>query len=413
LSKNKPHIQNIFIFVKAKGKVCCGEMLSKLFNSMSDNNSPGLIVGEAMTNFYKMDPEIQYSKGEHQGKKVIFIRFEYNKDLIERIKKLSGAKWSASNKCWYVPQNQTYLTLFGLESGPEGHNAILRINECNRTAYDELLKHLQLKAYSPNTIRTYRSEFAQLLELLGDHKVDDMSAERLKAYFLYCINTLKLSENTIHSKVNAIKFYFEQVLKREKIFIDIPRPKKKVILPNVLAVSQVEKLFSRLENLKHKTMLYLAYSAGLRVSEVVHLTIKDIHSERMVINIKGAKGKKDRTLPLSEGILELLREYYTVYKPKAWLFEGQYKDRPYSTRSLQKIFERAKNASKIKQHVSFHSLRHSYATHLHEAGTDIKLIQELLGHNDLKTTLRYTHVSNHTIEKVKSPFDNLNLKKND
>jgi site-specific recombinase XerD len=208
-----------------------------------------------------------------------------------------------------------------------------------------------------------------------------------------------------------VKFYFEKVLKREKFFFDIPRPKKPLQLPNVLALSQVERLFSKLENLKHKTMLYLAYSAGLRVSEVVNLRVKDIHSARMVINIKGAKGKKDRTVSLSQGILELLRKYYLSYKPKYWLFEGQYREEQYSTRSLQQVFHRAKNEAKIIQDVTFHSLRHSYATHLHERGTDIKLIQELLGHNDIKTTLRYTHVSNRTIENIVSPFEQLNLKK--
>jgi integrase/recombinase XerD len=179
----------------------------------------------------------------------------------------------------------------------------------------------------------------------------------------------------------------------------------------VLAISQVERLFVQLENLKHKTMLYLAYSAGLRVSEVVNMKLSDIHSERMVINVKGAKGKKDRTVALSEGILELLRQYYVVYKPKFWLFEGQIEGESYSSRSLQSVFQRAKAATRIHQPVTFHSLRHSYATHLHEAGTDIKLIQELLGHNDLKTTLRYTHVSKRPLENSRSPFDALTIKK--
>jgi len=156
-------------------------------------------------------------------------------------------------------------------------------------------------------------------------------------------------------------------------------------------------------------MLFLAYSAGLRVSEVVNMKIRNIHSERMVINIKGAKGKKDRTVVLSQGILELLRKYYLVYRPNDCLIEGQYKNMAYSSRSLQQIFHRAKKKTKILQLVTFHSLRHSYATHLHESGTDIKLIQELLGHNDLKTTMRYTHVSNRTLETIKSPFDALNL----
>jgi integrase/recombinase XerD len=203
------------------------------------------------------------------------------------------------------------------------------------------------------------------------------------------------------------------VLNRERFFFEIPRPKKPLKLPNVLAISQVEKLFSKLENLKHKTMLYLTYSAGLRVSEVVNLRIKDIHSERMVINIKGGKGKKDRMVILSEGILDLLRRYFSVYRPKDWLFEGQYRGSQYSARSLQQVFHRAKDDAKILQDVTFHSLRHSYATHLHESGTDIKLIQELLGHNDLKTTLRYTHVSTRTLTNIQSPFDKLNLKKDE
>jgi len=357
---------------------------------------------------------MQYELASYQGKEVIFIRFEYNAALNEEVKKWVGVQWSQSRKAWYVIDSAHYREKFGLPSkNLTGKAVLLQIHPINQPALQLYIETLQLKAYSPNTIHTYRNEFAQLLYVLKDKKVEELDATKLQSYFLYCINTLKLSENTLHSRINAVKFYFEQVLKREKFFFEIPRPKKKVILPNVLAISQVENLFSKLENLKHKTMLYLAYSAGLRVSEVVHLKIKDIHSERMVINIKGAKGKKDRTVQLSEGILALLRKYYTTYKPKEWLFEGQYKDSPYSTRSLQQVFHRAKDASKIMQPVTFHSLRHSYATHLHEAGTDIKLIQELLGHNDLKTTLRYTHVSNLTLEKIKSPFDRLNLKKED
>ena len=304
-----------------------------------------------------------------------------------------------------------YRTRFGLQVDLVGKEVLSHINLVNQPALTLLIETLQLKGYSDNTLKTYRNEFAQLLYVLKSNSVNDLDSERLRRYFLYCTNTLKLSENTMHSRINAVKFYFEQVLKREKFFFEIPRPKKPLMLPNVLAISQVEKLFAQLENLKHKTMLYLAYSAGLRVSEVINLKVKDIHSARMVINIRGAKGKKDRTVALSVGILDLLRKYYVAYKPTDWLFEGQYKDTPYSTRSLQQIFHRAKTAAKISQDVTFHSLRHSYATHLHESGTDIKLIQELLGHNDLNTTMRYTHVSNRTLEIIKSPFDNLNLKK--
>ncbi len=364
-----------------------------------------------MEQIKKLDTKINFEVGEHKAKAVIWIYFDYEKTLVERVKKLIGVRWSQSKKAWYVIDNEYYRDKFKLS-----HKTILetipsKIGKVNEPAYQRYIETLQLKAYSPNTISTYRNEFAQLLYTIKQHNVNDLTPERIRSYFLYCINTLKLSENTIHSRINAVKFYFEQVLHREQMFISVPRPKRPLKLPNVLAISQVEKLFAQLENIKHKTMLYLTYSAGLRVSEVVNLRVNDIHSARMVINIKGAKGKKDRTVVLSDGILELLRKYYTVYKPQKWLFEGQYEGSQYSTSSLQQIFHRAKNAAKIAQPVTFHSLRHSYATHLHECGTDIKLIQELLGHNDINTTLRYTHVSHRTLEKIKSPFDSLNLKK--
>ncbi len=356
--------------------------------------------------------EISFSAGHHKGHAVLFMRFEYDRALLEKVKGLAGARWSRSQKAWYVPDTASYRAMFGLTSQAEGPTpaALPDIAPINQTALSSFTSALQLKAYSPNTLRTYRNEFVQLLRYIGQTPVDTLNPEQLRAYFLYCVRELKLSENTLHSRINAVKFYFEQVLAREQMFIQIPRPKKKAMLPNVLAIAQVERLFSQLENLKHKTMLYLAYSAGLRVSEVVNLRVKDIHSARMAINIKGAKGKKDRTVALSQGTLALLRKYYIAYKPQDWLFEGQRPGSPYSTRSLQQIFRRAKTAAGILQEVTFHSLRHSYATHLHEAGTDIRLIQELLGHNDIKTTLRYTHVSNRTLESIKSPFDYLNLK---
>jgi integrase/recombinase XerD len=353
-----------------------------------------------------------FELSEHNNSPVILILFEYNQDHNRLVKTLTGVRWSNVKKAWYVLDLPAYRQRFGLEAVLVGKEVLAHIHPNNWPALKHFIETLQLKAYSPNTISTYRNEFAQLLYVLKNKNVDELSPDRLRDYFVYCTNTLQLSESTIHSRLNAIKFYYEQVIGRPKLFLQIPRPKKKLILPNVLAMSQLEKLFSNLENLKHKTMLYLAYSAGLRVSEVVNLKVCDIHSARMVINIKGAKGKKDRTVALSQGILELLRKYYVVYTPKNWLFEGQYAGERYSTRSLQQIFQRAKKTTKILQPVTFHSLRHSYATHLHEQGTDIKLIQELLGHNDITTTLRYTHVSKRTIENIKSPFDLLNLEKN-
>ena len=165
------------------------------------------------------------------------------------------------------------------------------------------------------------------------------------------------------------------------------------------------------ENIKHKTILVTAYSAGLRVSEVISLKITDIDSDRIKIAIRGAKGKKDRMATLSLYALQLLREYVTLYKPKSYLFEGQYKETHYSSRSAQTIFNNAITGLNLPESISFHSLRHSYATHLLENGTDIKYIQDLLGHNDIKTTLRYTHVSIKALAKIESPLDKIMRKK--
>ena len=251
-----------------------------------------------------------------------------------------------------------------------------------------------------------------MLQLLKNKPVSKLTSDEIKRYILYCINTLQLSENTIHSRLNAIKFYFEQVLKQDKIFIEIPRPKKRMILPKVISEEKIIKGLLKIENLKHKALLMLAYSAGLRVSEVVALKITDIDSDRMQITINNAKGKKDRVGTLSKSILEILRTYFITYKPKQWLFEGQYSNEHYSTRSAQIIFKDAYKNLQLPPQCSFHSLRHSYATHLLENGTDISYIQQLLGHNDIKTTLRYTHVSKKEIGKIESPLDKIMRKRN-
>ena len=215
-----------------------------------------------------------------------------------------------------------------------------------------------------------------------------------------------LSENTLHSRINAVKFYYEQVLNRDKFFFDIPRPKKPSILPKVISPDDIKQLFEVTTNLKHNTMLKLCYGMGLRVSEIVNIKISDVDSKNMQVFIARAKGKKDRYANLPESILEQLRTYFLTYKPRNYLFEGQYGEK-YSTRSVQQVFKVSLQKSKINKAVGIHGLRHSFATHLLEAGTDIRFIQELLGHNDIKTTLRYTHVSEKSIKNIKSPLDKL------
>jgi len=281
-----------------------------------------------------------------------------------------------------------------------------QIHPINHNAMREMVELLKLKGYSSSTIKTYQNEFAQFLIALKNNPVNNCDSQRVRSYMLYCYEHLKLTENTLHSRLNALKFYFEQVLHREKFFVNIPRPKKHLILPKTIHQDDIKKIFSITTNLKHNTMLKLCYGMGLRLSEIINLKITDIDSRNMQVFIEKSKGKKDRYVNLPQSVLEQLRTYYKKYRPKKYLFEGQ-NGGQYSKRSLQKVFENALHKAGINKQVGIHSLRHSYATHLLEQGTDIRFIQELLGHKDIKTTLIYTDVTNKSIKNIASPLDKL------
>ncbi len=281
------------------------------------------------------------------------------------------------------------------------------LSDENITALNNYKKLLVLKAYSPNTIRNYCNAFHHLLRLLGEKPVNNLEKKHIMSYLLWLTEKQGYSETNVHTSINAIKFYFEQVMKRDKEFYDLPRPKKPFKLPAILAEEEVSAIIKSIANIKHRTMIMAGYAAGLRVSEIVSLKIADIDSKRMMIHLKAAKGKKDRMVPLSKKLLETLREYYKEYKPATFLFEGQYGE-AYSIRSAQSILQQAKQKAGIHKKGSIHMLRHSYATHLMEAGTDIRIIQELLGHNSITTTMRYTHVSKKDIGRIESPLDKLN-----
>jgi integrase/recombinase XerD len=216
-----------------------------------------------------------------------------------------------------------------------------------------------------------------------------------------------LSASYQNQIVNAIKLFF-QTIRETKMMVDkIHRPKRSKLLPNVLSKEEIKLILNAHSNIKHKTMLSLIYSCGLRRSELLNLKPADIDSKRGIVIIRQSKGKKDRIAPLSPKILDMLREYYIGFKPKTWLFEGQNENTKYDERSLSNVLKQALTKSRINKPVSLHWLRHSYATHLLESGTDLRYIQELLGHSSSKTTEIYTHVSTKSIQQIKSPFDDL------
>ncbi|MFI5132766.1 MAG: tyrosine-type recombinase/integrase [Chitinophagales bacterium] len=286
-----------------------------------------------------------------------------------------------------------------------------KIYAVNAHVIPALEQYLKLKAYSPSTIKTYLSEMTSLLVLLKNIPADDLTPEHLKRYLIYCYEKLKLTENTLHSRINAMKFYYEQVLRRGKFFWEIPRPKKPLQLPRFFSQNDIIAIIKATGNIKHKVMLMLTYSAGLRISEVVAMKTRNIDTNRMSILIEKAKGKKDRIVNLSPVLLVMLREYMKEYEPdkNGYLFSGQTAGEPYSTRSMQLVLTAAKQKAGILKPGSVHALRHSFATHLLDKGTDVTIIMKLLGHNNIRTTLRYLHVTNRDLLQIISPLDDLNL----
>jgi site-specific recombinase XerD len=379
----------------------------------------------------------------HRGQEQIGIFFSKNDDLNLIVRKIKGIKWSQTNKCWYLPlsessykvivetlQSKTNLDTSLLKaylnkkkavkstivSTEEKHpnKAIVtspawKLSKENLDALKKFIEQLKLKAYSTSTIKTYRNEFLQLLQLLKKKPVHELTTDDLRRYMLYCFEKLKLTENTLHSRINAIKFYFEQVLGREKFFWEIPRPKKPSQLPKVLSEKEISRLFNAARFLKHKAILFTAYSAGLRVSEIVNLQWKHIDRQRGQILIEQAKGKKDRYVTLSPVLEDILIAYYRncKVKPVTYVFESDVPGQPYSARSAQAVFQQSKQKAGISKEVGFHSLRHSFATHLLEKGTDVRFIQELLGHFSIRTTTRYLHVAKEKLVVIESPLDSL------
>ena len=283
------------------------------------------------------------------------------------------------------------------------------LSEENKNALSLYLQRLIIMAYSPKTVKTYKNEFIRFLVKLEHIAANTLNATHIMKYMEYCAKEEKLSENTMHSRLNAIKFYYENVLEQDKILWEIPRAKRPFILPKVLSEAELKRMFASVKNLKHKAILFTAYSAGLRVSEVVKLRLQDIDSDRMQIFVGRAKGKKDRMVNLSILLLDILRQYIKLQKPRPtyYLFESEENNGPYSERSAQAIFQRAKNMSGIKKEIGFHSLRHSFATHLLEKGIDVKYIKEILGHFDIRTTERYLHLSKESLVNIISPLDTL------
>ena len=270
-------------------------------------------------------------------------------------------------------------------------------------------KHqLILKNYSERTVDAYLISLNNFLQYVQKNEFKNITATQIEDYFYYCKVELNYSYSAMKQHLASVKFLYKEVLKKEVDFDFNIKMKKPSTIPVVLSIEEVQRLFNSFTNLKHKAIFTLCYSAGLRLSEILNIKISDIDSDRMQIRIEQAKGKKDRYSILSPKVLDLLRSYVSEYRPEVYLFEGQNGGK-YSSSSVQQLMRAHRKKANINKKATPHTLRHSFATHLLDNGTDIRFIQELLGHKHISTTQIYTHVSSRTLKDIKSPIENLEL----
>lgn len=268
--------------------------------------------------------------------------------------------------------------------------------------YEEMV----YRNYSPRSIKTYISLVSVVSKHFGKSP-DLVSIAELKDYLFSRIEKDKLSASSLNQTISAFKILFKDVLGREWDPVRIKRPRRPKILPSVFSKEEVSLILKSIRNRKHYCLIALTYASGLRLGEVISLKPCDIDSDRMQLKVRGGKGYKDRYTLLPQQLLEKLREYFKSYRPVTYLFEGQIPGVPYSATSAQSVLKKALKSAGITKDASFHTLRHSFATHLLEQGTNVRIIQELLGHRSLKTTTVYLHISNLTPAQIKSPLEEL------
>jgi integrase/recombinase XerD len=349
--------------------------------------------------------------------KSLRIHFMYRPDFIARIKSFHVYSFNSEEKYWSLPYTESIFRELNEFFKDAGMNLEIRddkpgkqkiIKSKNVKIPQAYIDKLKIKRYSESTIKTYTVAFEDFINYYKGRNMDELSETDIKEYMLYLVEKRRVSSSYQNQAINAIKFYYEKVLGGDRKFYFIDRPFKEKKLPEVLNEEEVQKIMKQVDNLKHKCILLVIYSAGLRISELLNLKIRDIDSQRMLINIREAKGKKDRISLLSGKVLEYLREYIKKYRPRDYLFEGA-DGGQYTARSAQQVFKNACKKAKIIKPVSLHSLRHSFATHLLERGTDLRYIQSLLGHSSSKTTEIYTHITRKGMDQIKSPLYNLDI----
>ncbi len=382
-----------------------------------------------------MKPCVTLSAGTNYEYEVVWLDFLFDRAIIDTLKQMSIARWSEYQRQWYIPKSEfdlgvlfrvlkplaylDYSQLYPAGKDPATNTKEQEIKQPNASqvtcppapeiqpSLDEFVRWMQHKRYSISTVKTYTQCIRTMLKHFGSKPIDEISHEDIVAFVYRHIVNGGLSFAYQNQFVNAARLFFREVVKSGLEVDKLERPRREYKLPNVLSKEEVKAILSAPRNQKHIAMLSLIYACGLRRSELLNLKPADINSNRKLLIIRNAKGRKDRIVPISDKLIEMLREYYKTFRPQVWLFEGQQKGEQYSEKSLQAVLKQAIQNATINKPVTLHWLRHSYATHLLEGGTDLRYIQELLGHKSSKTTEIYTHVSTKSIQQIKSPFDDL------
>jgi site-specific recombinase XerD len=269
-----------------------------------------------------------------------------------------------------------------------------------------MIEDMKLRNLAPKTIEVYVSRVASFARYFG-RSPEALGREEVRSYLLHLVHEKHVCWSSFNQTVSGLRFLYEVTLGREGVLVHIACPKQPKKLPVVLSLEEVARFFAAIVGLKQRAILMTAYAAGLRVSEVVALRVDDIDSQRMVLRIRQAKGRRDRYVMLSPRLLAVLREYWKAARPAEWLFPGDIPGRPLTAGTVRRVCVQAARDAGLGKHVTVHTLRHSFATHLLEAGTDLRTIQVLLGHRNLKTTAVYTHISPLAVETTRSPLDQL------
>nr|NQU93704.1 site-specific integrase [Bacteroidota bacterium] len=349
--------------------------------------------------------------------------FAYSSALSNLIRKFPFPYWDRKNKWWTIPYSEKFLAEIrstakaeNLEvlykEEPKAEGKVRRISRYDIDNYrncpnEYRCKLLELR-YSRNTLKTYCSLFEEFINFYYKCEIQTIDERMIIVFLQYLVMERKVSPSYQNQSINAIKFYYERVLGRPRKVYLVERPRRERKLPLVLNEEEISRVIKLVRNIKHKALIMITYSAGLRLSEVLNLRITDIDSKRMQIFVRQAKGRKDRYTLLSKKVLPVLRDYIKKEKPKEWLFEG-IKGGKYSESSVHSLVSSAYQRAGIRKAVSFHTLRHCFGTHLLENGTDLRYIQALMGHASSKTTEIYTHITTKGFNQIVNPMDKLNI----